>query len=159
MAGLKSTIADALVGKIQNVTVANSYSQDLKTVVFDKVRLNIADYQDYQLPAVQVIDLSTIFKHEMSRSLTSWFVVLEICMRTTETIGTVDQKALWDLEEDVKRAVFQDPKLGLGANNDVPIVHALLVDAQTDLHVLEPNYIATLGLEIKYYEPITRDNC
>ena len=157
--GLKADIATALVGKIENVTVANGYSQDVKTVVFDKVRLNINDYADYQIPAIQIIDISTIFKHEQSRSKTSWFLALEILLRTTQVIGTVDQKSLWTLEEDVKRAVFQDPKLGLGPNPDIPIIAAFLVDAQTDLHSQEPNYIATLGLEIRYYEPITRDNC
>jgi len=155
--GLKSTIADALVGKIDNVTVANGFTQDLITVVFDKVRLNISDYKDSELPAVQVIDVNTIYQHSQGRAEVNWFVVLEICMRTTNKLGLIDQRSLWDLEEDVKRAVFADPKLGLGPSNTVSIKHVKLVDAQTDLHLVAPNYIATIGLDIQYFEPLVSD--
>lgn len=147
--GYKSQIADALKAAILTVTEANGYTQTIRTVEFDKVRLNISDYQDYELPAVQIIDLSKLFNHEQSRSRSSWFLALEICLRTTETIGVVEQKTLWDLEEDIVRAVMKYPKLGLNF-----LQHVTLVDELTDLHLQAPNYTATIGLEIKFYEPI-----
>lgn len=152
--GFKSQIAQKLVAAIQDVSIANGYSQDVQTVTFDKVKVNISDYADYHLPAVQVIDQSKLFKHEMSRSKSTWFLAVEICLRDTQAIGEVDQQALWDLQEDVMRAIMADPKLGLSF-----VQHVKLVDEVTDLHLQEPNYIAIIGLEILYYEPITRDNC
>jgi hypothetical protein len=152
--GLKADIAAALVARIELVTTANGYSQDLKTVTFDKVKINILDYDDYELPAVQLIDLSALYSHEMSRSKTSWSIALEICMRTTQNLGTVSQVDLWNLQEDVVRAIMAEPNLGVTG-----VIHVRLLDAVTDLHMLEPNYIATVGLEVLYYEPITRDNC
>jgi hypothetical protein len=142
MAGFKAQIADALKTSIEAVTIANGYSHDVGIVSFDRIRLNIADYQDFELPAVQIIDLSTIPNHEMSRSRTQWFLALELCMRTTEELGIVDQQELWDFEESVSY-----------------VTSATLIDGATDLHMLEPNYISTIGLQVEYYEPITRSAC
>lgn len=150
----KSEIAQELVERIKLVTKANGYSQDIKTVSFDKIRLNIADFQDYELPAVQVIDLSKLFSHVQSRSKSSWVLAIQICMRTTEQIGVVDQKSMWDLQEDLIRAIFQNPNFGLSY-----VLHAKLIDEATDLHLQPPNYVGTIGLEILYHEPITRQDC
>ena len=152
--GFKSQIGQAMVAAIKNVTTANGYSQDVVTVAFDKIRVAISDYADYELPAVQVIDLSKGFEHQFSRSKSSWLVAVEIIMRSTETVGVVDQQALWDLQENVMREIMKDPKLGLDF-----VLHVKLLDEVTDLHLQSPNYIATIGLEILYYEPVTRDNC
>ena len=152
--GYKAQISEKIVAAIESVTIANGYSQDIKLVQFDKIRLNITDYQDFELPAVQIIDMSKLFNHEMSRSKSSWFLAIELCMRTTEQIGVVDQKALWDLEEDIMRSIMKTPKLGLNF-----VLHCKMVDSITDLHLQAPNYVSTLGIEIMYYEPITRDNC
>jgi len=152
--GFKSQIADSLVSRINLVTVLNGYTKDIKTIRFDRVKLNIAEYEDWELPAVQLIDLSKLFRHEMSRSASQWFIAVELCLRTTEELGVVDQRTLWDLMEDIIRAIMAEPKLGL------PFVqHCRLVDEITDLHLQEPNYTATIGLEVLYHEPITRDNC
>jgi len=149
----QTQIAEKLKLAIENVTIANGYSRDVKTVAFDKVRLNIADYQDYELPAVQLIDLSSNINHQLSRSLTNWFIAIEICLRTT-TSGIVDQKALWDLQTDIIRAIMIDPKLSLNF-----VTHVVIIDKTTDLHLQEPNYIGTIGIEIQFYEPITRNDC
>ena len=150
----KRQIAEKLVERIQLVTKANGYSQDVVTVEFDKVKLNIQDYSDYELPAVQLVDLSKTYQHEMSRSKSTWFVAIEICMRTTEQIGEADQGALWTLQEDVMRSIMAQPQLGLSF-----VIHVRMIDEATDLHMIEPNYVGTIGLEILYYEPITRENC
>jgi hypothetical protein len=152
--GWREQIGDALVAQISNVTVANLYSIDVKTVTFDKVKINIADYNDHELPAVQIIDAYGRYNHEMSRSKTQWFLAVELCLRTTEAIGEVSQKTLWNFLEDVVRSIMITPKLGLPW-----VVHCKLVDGMTDLHLQAPNYTATIGLEILFYEPITRDAC
>ena len=153
MTGLRSQIADKLKEKIESVTVANGYNQDVGVVRFDSVVLNIAEYQDYELPAVQIIDLNAQINHEMSRSRTSWFLAIEMCMRSTVN-GIVNQQSLWDFQDDVIRAIMDDPKLGLNF-----VVQAQVIDKLTDLHMQEPNYIGTIGIEVIYYEPITRNSC
>lgn len=154
MGGYKTQIAAKIKQALQQVTVANGYSQDLKTITFDQIRLNISDYNDYEIPAVQIIDLSSNVNHEMTRSKTSWFLTLELCLRSTLNVGIVNQESLWDLQEDVIRAIMVNPKLGLNF-----IVSVNIIDSLTDLHLEQPNYIANIGLEVMYYEPITRLNC
>ena len=148
--GYKSQISDALVSKIENVTIANGYTFDVKTVKFDKVRQNISSYADTELPAVQIIDLSKLFKHVRTKSDSRWILAIEMCMRSTNSIGVIDQKALWDFEEDVMRAIMDEPTLGLNF-----VVHVTLLDSVTDLHLQENEYIATLGIEILYKEIVT----
>lgn len=148
--GYKSQIAAALISKIENVTVANGYSLDVKTVKFDKVRLNIAEYTDNEIPAVQIIDLTRQFQHVRGKSDSRWILAVEMCLRSNNTIGVVDQNKLWDFEEDVMRAIMKDPTLGLPF-----MYHVKLLDSATDLHLQGAEYISTLGLEILYKEPVT----
>lgn len=150
----KAEIAQKLVERIELVKKANGYSQDVVTANFDKVKINIADYDDWELPAVQVIDLTKTFQHEMSRSRSTWFVAIEVCLRTTEEIGVAEQGTLWTLQNDIMRSIMAKPQLDLDY-----LIHVRMIDEATDLHMLEPNYVGTIGLEIQYYEPITRDNC
>lgn len=152
--GFKSQIADAIVARINLVTVVNGYTQDVGLVKFDKIKINIQDYQNHELPAVQLIDLSKNFEHSISKSESKWFIAIEMILRTTEQLGTIDQKALWDFQEDVMRSIMALPRLGLSF-----VRHVKLVDEVTDLHLHDPNYIATLGIEVLYREPVTRDGC
>ena len=152
--GWRSQIGDALVLAIGQVTTANGYTQTLRTVEFDKIKVKISDFKDFELPAVQIYDTLGEFNHQMSRSKTSWFLTVEIVLRSTELLGTVSQRTLWDLSEDVVRAIMVKANLGLGW-----VQHCKMIDSMTDLHLQVPNYTATIGLEIMFYEPMTRDVC
>ena len=152
--GLKSQMAAALKARIELVTIANGYTQNVKTVKFDKIKLNIQDYSDYELPAVQIIDLNKIYEQQMSRAKATWTLAIEICLRTTEQIGVVDQGTLWDFQDNVMRAIMAEPQLGLSF-----VIQCRPTDEVTDLHLQEPNYTAIIGLEILYYQPVTRDIC
>lgn len=152
--GLRSQILEKVKLQIEDVTIANGYTVDVKTVTFENIKVNIHEYQDWELPAVQIIDTAGLYKHEFSRSLTNWNFVTELCMRTTEVLGTVNQLSLLNFMEDVVRAVMAKPKLDLSF-----VQHVKLFDHQTDIHSIAPNYIAIIGWTAMFYEPITRDNC
>lgn len=152
--GRKAEIADKLVAAIKKVTKDNGYTQDVKKVSFDQVKVNIADYADYELPAVQIIDITKVFTHLRGRSQSRWVLGIEICMRSHSTSGTVDQQALWNLEEDIIHEIFKTPQLELSY-----VIQAKLLDGATDLHLHGPEYIAIIGLEIEYYEQITPGVC
>jgi len=152
--GFKQEITDALELKIKNVTQANGYSLDVQTVTSEVVKLNLGDYKDSELPAVQIIDASSVFKHEMSRSKTTWTLALELCLRSSLALGEVNQRTLWDFSEDVRRAVMKTPNLGLSY-----VQHVHLIAEITDLHLQQPNYTAIITIEVHFYEPVTRDGC
>lgn len=152
--GIKGQIADALELKIKDVTIANGYTVDVKSVSSEVIKLNIADYKDSELPAVQIIDAASVFKHENSRSFTTWTLGLELCMRSTLLLGEVNQRSLWDFAENVRRAIMKQPNLGIPF-----VLHTKLLSEITDLHLQQPNYTAIITIEVLFYEPVTRDGC
>lgn len=152
--GFKEEIADALEAAIATVTIANGYSIDIATVSSEVIKLNLSDYKDSELPAVQIIDGSQVFKHENTRSKSTWTMALELCLRSTLALGEVNQRTLWNFSEDVRRAVMKKPNLGLNY-----LQHVKLTAEVTDLHLQQPNYTAIISIEVLFYEPIVRDNC
>ena len=124
-----------------------SAAPSLKTVNILNPKSNITDYSDYQLPAVQIIDTTNIFQMESRRSQTTWNLAVEICGRQTKDT-TFTQLDLLDLQETVMNAIFSKQKLVTAMIGVYPI------DGVTDLHLLEPNYISTLGIAIRFNEPI-----
>ena len=152
--GFKEEIADALELAIKQVTIANGYSLDVQTVTSEVIKLNLADYKDSELPAAQIIVGSQVFKHKMSRSKSTWTMGLELCLRSTQVLGEVNQRTLWNFCENVRRAVMKTPNLGLNY-----VQHVRLTAEVTDLHLQQPNYTAIISIEVLFYEPIVRDNC
>ena len=148
--GKRQEIADKLKERIELVTTANGYTQDVKTVTYDDIRINIDEWKDWELPAVQIIDLAGIYNHEISRSRTIWNLGIECIMRSTAS-GQIGQTDLWNFMEDVTRSVMANPKLDLSY-----VQHVKLSDHQTDIHTVAPNHIGILGWQVWFYEPMTR---
>jgi hypothetical protein len=122
---------------------------DFKTVEFDKVRVAISEYDDYQLPAAQLWDVSQEIEHERGRMLVTWNLALEIVMRSTVS-GIVDQDDLLDLRRRTVLALFDKPNL------EIPgVIHLIYTGNITDLHMQEPNYIARVDFEVLYYDVLT----
>jgi hypothetical protein len=145
MASLKSSIAAAIMTKLDNVAA-------LKLKAFDRVRLSAADFQDHDLPAVQLIDVGETIEHERARAKKTWQISLELIMKPNE-FGEISQEDLWDLQYDVERALWANPNLGVAG-----VIHLRYIGSQTDLHLLDPYYIARLDFECLYYEALV-DEC
>lgn len=144
MPSLKSSISAAILGKLDNVAA-------LKLKAFDKVRLAASDFQDHEIPACQLIDIGETIEHERGRAKKSWQIALELIMKPNE-FGTVDQEDLWDLQYDVERALWADPNLNIPG-----VIHLRYIGSQTDLHILDPYYLARLDFEVIYYEALVSE--
>lgn len=143
MAAIESTIADALVAKITTGVPA------LKVVNFDKVRLASEDFQPHEIPAVQIYDVGQANTHVRGQKEVLWSLAIEIIMRPT-TAGTVDQKALWNLRRDIELAIWDEPNLGVSQ-----VIHSIYSGNLTDLHLLDPYYIARMDLDVKFRDDLT----
>ena len=138
----EATIIPKLVSIVSGVA-------DYKTVEFDKVRVAISEYNDYELPAAQFWDVSQEIEHERGRALVTWNIALEIVMRQT-VAGTVDQADLIDLRRRTVLALFDKPNL------EIPgVIHLIYTGNITDLHMQDPNYIARIDFEVLYYDDLT----
>jgi len=144
MISKKRAICEAILAKLDGVVA-------IKTKSFDRVRLYSSDFQDHELPAIQIIDIDETIQHEMSRAKKAWRLGLEIVMKPNE-FGDVSQKDLWDMQYTVERALFADPNLSIPG-----VIHLQYLSATTDLHLLEPYYYCRLELLCQYYEPLVRD--
>lgn len=141
---MKTRIADKIVEILKTV-------RDVRTVTFDKVKLLASDFTETEIPAIQLIDVSQTGNHEQSRVKYMWLIALELTMKQTAD-KACDQRALWNLEYQVKRKLWTTPNLGVPG-----VVHMQFVNAETDLHLLEPFYFARIFFEVHFYESLVRD--
>lgn len=135
----KSQVADAIMTRLATLT-------DIKYTAFDVVRLQASDFQDWELPAVQIIDLAEVATPEATRYRKLWSLAIEVIVGPT-TAAVPNQKALWDLMQAVEDCLRSKPKLGLGF-----VVHLKLGVSSTDLHLMAPFYLGRIELTVDYYQ-------
>jgi hypothetical protein len=143
VAELEETISDAIVSTL--VTDV----PELTTVTFDRVKLAVDDFRDHELPAVQLWDLNQSIEHQRGFQQVSWGIALELIMKSTTT-GTVNQKSLWALRRKIELALWDTPNL------EIPgVIHLLYRSNITDLHLLEPFYVARMEFEVLFRRKLT----
>jgi hypothetical protein len=138
---VRTKIATAITTRLATIA-------EIKYVSFDEIKMLASDFQDFQLPAVQIIDLGDDNTHERNRAKKLWNITLELVMGS-KTTGIVSQKDLWNLLQQMEEVLFADPRLGL-----TNVIHMVLLGSTTDLHILQPLYTARLDLQILYYQPL-----
>lgn len=138
---LKTDIAAAILERLSAVP-------GIKSKTFDTVRLMASDFQDHELPAVQMIDLAEAVEHEQRRCKKTWQIALEVILKPNE-FGNKSQRDLWDLCYEIERALWARPNLQIPG-----IIHLRYLGSQTDLHLLQPFYFARLDFEVIYYQPL-----
>jgi hypothetical protein len=138
---MKTQIATAIVNKLSTLT-------SIKSVSFDRVRMLSSDFQDWEIPAIQIIDLGDDNEHAQRRALKRWNVTIELVMGSKST-GLIFQKDLWNLEQEIERKLWEVPNLAIPS-----VVHMHLLGSTTDLHTLAPYYTARIDLIIEYYQPL-----
>lgn len=141
---MKSQIATALVNKLDEVW-------DLKYIAFDRVKVLISDFNDTELPACQLFDLSETIEHQQNRILRRWQIALEVVMKQTQN-RYVDQQELWDLCYSIERRMWSVPNLGIPG-----VIHLVHLGTTTDLHMVEPYYTARILFEVQFYDNLVRD--
>lgn len=142
---VRSKIADAIMARLALVP-------DFKYRAFDFVKLQASDFQDFEIPAVQVIDLLEITTHEMARAKKEWNLVLEIIVGPDGVAATPSQQTLWDLMQLTETTLWAVPNLGLQE-----VIHMKLLTTSTDLHLMHPFYLGRIELSVLYYQPLVRD--
>lgn len=141
---VRSKIAQALVTQITTQIPA----PDIVTAEYDKIRLTSDDFKEWELPAVQIIDLPEVNVHEQRRGRKTWTLAIEMIVgNQAQTVKTT--KDLWDLIEAVEKAIMQEPKLGL-----TQVLHAKILGSATDLHIMDPFYVGRLEIEIQYFQEL-----
>lgn len=140
---IESDISDKIVSIIENDVTGINY------VSFDKIKLATSDFEPHEMPAVQIWDNGQAPQHQRGRILVDWSLSLELIMRT-EITGEVDQKGLFEKRREIQLALWNRPNL------DIPgVTHLIYTGNITDLHLLQPNYIARIDFIVQYYDDLT----
>lgn len=141
MSSMKSQIASALLTKLSSVTA-------LKYRAFDSIKLLSSDFQEWELPAVQIIDLGEQNIHEVRQAKKQWTLAIELVMGPLSG-STPTQSDLWDLMEVIENNLFETPNLGVTG-----MIHMHLLGSSTDLHFMLPYYLGRIELLIEYRQPL-----
>jgi len=139
---IEETIMDALASRVATVT-------DVVTINTDRIILSTSDFRDHELPAVQIWDVAQSVQHQRGRILVNWAMSLEIIMKSLET-GAVNQRTLWDLRRQIQLALWNEPNLNIPG-----VVHLIYSGNITDLHLIEPFYIARIDFDVQFYDDLT----
>jgi len=139
---IESTIIDSIVTVVTAVPGINYVS-------FDKIKLATSDFGAHELPAVQIWDNGQIIAHERGRVRKDWTLSLELIMKS-DIAGVVDQKGLFELRRTIEQALWAQPNLGIPG-----VVHLIYTGNISDLHLLEPYYIARVDFTVQYYDDLT----
>ncbi len=134
---------------VERLTEVLSSIPAVKHVHNKRVRVNIEDWHDYELPAIQIYDAGDSAKHDRDYLTVDWLLNLELILKTTQR-GVVDQTTLYDFRKSVIRSIWNSRKLGLSQISSIEYRKN-----QTGLHVLEPYYWSTLQIMIRYREKIS----
>ncbi len=140
---IESDIVDAIVSKIEADIPEVNY------ISFDQIKLATGDFAAHELPAVQIWDAGASVQHERGRILVDWNLALELVMKS-EIEGLVDQKQLFELRRKIQLALWDNPNLGIPG-----VVHLLYTGNVSDLHLLDPFYIARIDFAVRYYDNLT----
>lgn len=141
---MKDKIAQEIVRRLEEIT-------SIKYVSFDKIRLLSDDFKDFEIPAIQLIDISETVTHEQVRARKSWLITLELLMRGNENLA-IFQRDLWNLQYEVERKLWHEPNLGIKG-----VIHLKYLGSRTDLHLMEPFYFSQMDFTVEYYENLVTD--
>jgi len=139
MSSIRRQIAEAIIDRLDTVT-------SLKWKSYEIIKMKAQDFQDFELPAAQIIDLSDDNQHERTRGKKTWNITIELVVGPTVSTSP-SQGDLWDLLETVEQALFALPNLGI-----TEVIHMRLLGSTTDLHILQPFYTARVDLQVDYYQ-------
>lgn len=140
---MEELIANAIIA------VLTTEVAELKTLTFEKVRIAIDDYLDHEVPAVQIWDMSQDIEHQRGYQQVSWNLALEIVMKSLST-GEVKQKDLWAIRRKIELALWNNPNLLIPG-----MIHLVYRRNVTDLHLLEPYFVARMEFEALFRRPLT----
>ena len=118
-------------------------------VSFDKIKLATGDFAAHEIPAIQIWDNGQTIFHERGRARVEWNLSLELIMKS-DFSGTVDQKALFALRRQIQLALWAKPNLGIPG-----VIHLIYSGNSSDLHLLEPFYVARIDFVVTFYDNLT----
>jgi hypothetical protein len=147
MPSLQADIAQALATRLASITEANGYDCDVKNVWADDMPLGL-EMQPHDLPAIFVIDEGAQLSQDHGT------LDVQRTFRLQLVHSRVPDSVMAEVVRAVAKAVFANSptaQVQTEFRSIHPRVYQVrLIDAETDLNLLEANRIASLRLVVHY---------
>ena len=127
----------------------------LRKVEYERVRATLAEFQNHEIPGVQIYDLSENYTHSQQRVRTDWNIVVEYYQKANPD-GSHDQGLLMDRKFEIERKIGDNIKLNItSVPDDGRIFHVKYVSSQTNLFLVNGMSIAQMQFAILFEKPFT----
>lgn len=145
MSSLRTQIGNALAAQILAAIPTLKYCK-----AGEKPKITTGDFNEFELPAVQIIGGIDTNKHEMARGRKLWNLMVEIIIGPiAATDYQPTQADLWDLMETAEQAIMAVPKLGIPS-----VIHVHLLGSEPDLALLLPMISGRIDIAVEYYQSL-----
>lgn len=127
----------------------------LRKVEYERVRATLSDFQNHEIPGVQIYDLSENYTHSQQRVKTEWTIVVEY-YQSANPDGSHDQGLLMDRKFEIERKIGDNIKLNItSVPDDGRIFHVKYVSSQTNLFLVNGMSLAQMQFAILFEKPFT----
>lgn len=154
--GIEFKITQSMESKIYEA-LANILSElsFVKIVNYEKIRLNLGEFAEHEIPAIQFYTGGSTYTHEQSRLNTQMLIDVELILKSS-TAGVVDQKELFEKTYAIERKIGANVYLNLDNSG---MIHLIYNSTTYDLHSFEPFFISRMSFTALFYKGYTRDSC
>lgn len=129
--------------------ILNDDVAGINSVHYETIQVATSDFRDHEIPAAQLWDVGMTIKHERGRALKTWSLAVELITKST-VAGQANQAALLNLRRDTELALWNKPNLGIPG-----VIHLVYTGNITDLHLLDPYFIARIDFSVLFYDDLT----
>jgi hypothetical protein len=145
LSSLRTQIGDNLAAQILAAIPTLNYCKS-----GERPKIIAGDFNEYELPAVQIIGGADSNTHEKSRGRKMWNILVEVVIgpiAATDYLPT--QRDLWDLMELIEQAIMSQPRLGIAS-----VIHVHLLGSEPDLALLTPLFSGRIEIAVEYYQSL-----
>jgi hypothetical protein len=144
---LHADIQAALAARLATITTANGYGTNVQTVYYDEIPMGL-ELNDYQLPAIFLIDNVTPLSTQFPKVQAKWNVTLQLWS------AKVSDSVMWDFIKDVFKSLYANSPtaeiVGQFRTIHQKIVEISPLSIASDLQMIEANRVYVISLEVHY---------
>lgn len=125
----------------------------LNYVEYERIRLNLADFEPHEIPGVQIFDNGEVYTHQRTRVETGWDIIVEYFQKANPD-GSHDAGLLYDRKFEIERKIGENLKLGIPAViADGSMIEVQYIASATNLFMVNGMSIAQLNFRALFNKP------
>ncbi len=125
----------------------------LNYVEFERIRLNLADFQPHEIPGVQIFDNGEVYTHQRVRVETQWDIIVEY-FQVANPDGSHNAGLLYDRKFEIERKIGDNLKLRIPAvMEDGSMIEVQYIASATNLFMVNGMSVAQLNFRALFNKP------